>query len=111
MCIRDREQGAPAAASAWYQRVLEADPRNDEIRELIRVVEVEAADALAALSRQPTPVSNLVVPSAEDAAEENWNAHPEGALDWVDAQSATPEPVVESLATPPFGEILSLIHI
>ena len=100
-----REQGAPAAASAWYQRVLEADPRNDEIRELIRVVEVEAADALAALSRQPTPVSNLVVPSAEDAAEENWNAHPEGALDWVDAQSATPEPVVESLATPPFGEI------
>lgn len=99
-----REQGAPAAASAWYQRVLEADPRNDEIRELIRVVEVEAADALAALSRQPTPVSNSVVIPAEENVEENWNAHPEGALDWVNAPSAEPE-AVESQATPPFGEI------
>ncbi|MBK8249470.1 MAG: tetratricopeptide repeat protein [Gemmatimonadetes bacterium] len=101
-----REQGAPAAASAWYQRVLEADPRNDEIRELIRVVGVEAADALTALSRQPTPVSNSIVPATGEVADETWNAHPEGGLDWVDAQPAASEPeVIESLATPLFGGI------
>ena len=105
-----REQGAPAAASSWYKRVLEADPRNDEIRELIRVVDQEAAAALSELSRQPTPVSTPVVDAvAQD--EQSWDAHPHAdSLNWVDepVQAESAEPSIEALAsspTPPFSPV------
>lgn len=106
-----REQGAPAAASSWYKRVLEADPRNDEIRELIRVVDEEAAVALTELSRQPTPVSTPVVEPVEAQDEQSWDAHPHAdSLNWVDepAQAVPVEPGIEALAsspTPPFSPV------
>lgn len=106
-----REQGTPAAASSWYKRVLEADPRNDEIRELIRVVDEEAAAAVAELSRQPTPVSTPVVEPVEAQEEQSWDAHPHAdPLNWVGepAQADSAEPSIEALAsspTPPFSPV------
>ncbi len=56
-----REQGAPANAQVWYQRVLDADPRNDEIAQLLKDVEAEAARAVAELATRPTPVSSMAI--------------------------------------------------
>jgi tetratricopeptide (TPR) repeat protein len=86
-----REQASPTTARAWYQRVLEADPRNDEIRELIRVVDEEAVVALAELSSQPTPVSNAAIaPPGPEVQNQSWSAHPEAdALAWVDDPAGT----------------------
>jgi cytochrome c-type biogenesis protein CcmH/NrfG len=41
-----REQGEPGAARGWYERVLEADPRNDEIAQLL--AQLDAAPAAPA---------------------------------------------------------------
>jgi tetratricopeptide (TPR) repeat protein len=56
-----RQEGSPAAAHAWYQRVLEADPRNDEIAQLLREVEDESSAAAE-------PVGSSYAPPAVDAA-------------------------------------------
>lgn len=56
-----RLEGAPSVAQAWYQRVLEADPRNEEIAGLLRDVEAEAASAIAELASRPTPPANTSI--------------------------------------------------
>lgn len=50
-----REQGAPTTAQAWYRRVLEFDPRNEEISQLLADVRQEADVALSDLASRPTP--------------------------------------------------------
>lgn len=50
-----REQGSPSAAQAWYKRVLEFDPRNEEIAQLLADVKPEAEAELAELASRPTP--------------------------------------------------------
>ncbi len=83
-----REQGDAPTARAWYQRVLESDPRNDEIRDLIRATDQEAATALAQLAQLPTPTTNQVVAAEPDeSAPEAWNSHPEtDPLAWASSE-------------------------
>lgn len=83
-----REQGAPANAQVWYQRVLEADPRNDEIAQLLRDVEAEAAKAVSELANRPTPAPSATI---EEPA-------PASALQIADLASPPPaEPEVRAM--------------
>ncbi len=59
-----REQGQPSTAQSWYQRVLDADPRNDEIRDLLRAVGEEAAQSAVTVEAAPA----VEVPAPEPAA-------------------------------------------
>lgn len=65
-----REAGDLAAARGWYQRVLEADPRNEEIGALIEMLDQNPAVS----STAPTPISTptvqaeAVAPAAIEAA-------------------------------------------
>lgn len=52
-----RENGDPAAARGWYQRVLDADPRNEEIGTLI--AELDTMPSVS--SSAPTPISTPTV--------------------------------------------------
>ena len=64
-----REQGSPAAAQAWYRRVLEFDPRNEEISQLLTDVGQEADAALSELATRPTPPSGVTVFTTPDESE------------------------------------------
>lgn len=98
-----RVQGEPTEAQAWYQRVLDADPRNDEIAHLIRDVEAEASAQRAVIASQPTPAASRAiaeVPSweapAEPAVEDNsWSAHNANELAETEAALGSGEPVAE----------------
>lgn len=61
-----REQGSPADAQAWYKRVLEFDPRNEEISQLLADVSQAADVAIAELSSQPTPPAGVPVFEADE---------------------------------------------
>ncbi|MCC6317773.1 MAG: hypothetical protein IT361_08790 [Gemmatimonadaceae bacterium] len=52
-----RHEGASDVAQSWYQRVLDADPRNDEIVQLMREVEAEQARHREDVAPRPTPSS------------------------------------------------------
>jgi hypothetical protein len=59
-------QGDPTSARRWYERVLEADPRNDEIQSLLaNLGEAPAGDAVA-----PAPAYSAPEPSVEPAPRE-----------------------------------------
>jgi tetratricopeptide (TPR) repeat protein len=65
-----REQGAASTARAWYERVLEADPRNEEIAQLLNGLEgkfdAPAPAAALDLTTIPTPVATpAYAPPAE----------------------------------------------
>lgn len=62
-----RAGGDPAAARGWYQRVLEADPRNEEIGALI----AELDENPAVSSTAPTPISTPTVQGAAVPSEES----------------------------------------
>lgn len=49
-----REQGEPSHARGWYERVLDADPRNDEIATLLRELD-DAATATADADESRVP--------------------------------------------------------
>jgi tetratricopeptide (TPR) repeat protein len=66
-----RSSGDPAGARGWYQRVLDADPRNDEITQLLSSLDSDSAVApLAAapsLERdRSTPLATTIVEGRED---------------------------------------------
>jgi tetratricopeptide (TPR) repeat protein len=54
-------QGESASARAWYVRVLDADPRNDEIQSMIATID----DDLSASTRFAAPPSESDAPSTE----------------------------------------------
>jgi tetratricopeptide (TPR) repeat protein len=85
-----REQGAPRDAQAWYRRVLEFDPRNDEIAQLLADVSQEAETALADLASRPTPPTggNII-----DLPEEQAPAAVEETPAPVEAMAAEPAAV------------------
>jgi tetratricopeptide (TPR) repeat protein len=56
-----RLNGNPGSALDWYKRVLDADPRNDEI--LAFIDEMKTAAAAAPPPREPTPLSTATVPT------------------------------------------------
>jgi tetratricopeptide (TPR) repeat protein len=57
-----RQSGDAAAARGWYQRVLEADPRNEEIAQLLQSLAAPAAPAVD--HNAPTPLHTPAVPAA-----------------------------------------------
>jgi len=60
-----RMSGDAASARIWYQRVLEADPRNEEIAQLMLslLAATPAAPAPAVDHAAPTPLTNPAVPA------------------------------------------------
>ena len=73
-----RKQGEHLAARQWYERVLDADPRNDEIAQLIRDLEREAPAPRAreeALAPREEVAASAETPNELDAipvAESSW---------------------------------------
>ncbi|MGQ0646722.1 MAG: tetratricopeptide repeat protein [Gemmatimonadaceae bacterium] len=112
-----REGGAPAVAQAWYQRVLEADPRNDEIAQLLRDVGSEAEHARAELASRPTPPANDVIDTEPVTVEqpqetvavdvsrnEDVRAGTEAAASSPQAVAPAPEPATPAAPFPEYGE-------
>jgi tetratricopeptide (TPR) repeat protein len=58
-----RQSGDPRTARSWYQRVLEADPRNAEIVDVLASLRTTPMASAAAIREiPPTPLSNAVMP-------------------------------------------------
>ena len=89
-----RSQGDAADARRWYDRVLEADPRNDEIQALIQSVDTEAGHATAQRALEPSPPALPTPPQGMSAPTAQPHvARPELSpidLDMDDAAFATP---------------------
>jgi tetratricopeptide (TPR) repeat protein len=58
-----RLNGNSGGALEWYNRVLEADPRNDEIQGFIEELKTAAAAAPPPPAREPTPIATPAVPT------------------------------------------------
>ena len=52
-----REQGEPSMARTWYERVLDADPRNDEIAQLLQELATAESAAVSVVESVPEPVA------------------------------------------------------
>ena len=64
-----RQTGDIAAARIWYQRVLEADPRNEEIAHVLAaLLEPAAAGESIVISPAPTPLATPTVPPPSEPA-------------------------------------------
>ena len=61
-----RSAGDPVGARAWYQRVLDADPRNEEIIELLTSMDSATVGGVAAADRR-TPLRNDVIEEEPEA--------------------------------------------
>jgi tetratricopeptide (TPR) repeat protein len=81
-----REQGSPSAAQAWYKRVLEFDPRNEEIAQLLADVRPEAEAELAEMAARPTPAVTEATTVEVDAAAPSDEALPSPALEAAPAE-------------------------
>lgn len=107
-----RQAGDPNAARGWYQRVLEADPRNEEIAQIM--MSLITTDAPAA-PPPPAPTTDDAAPPVAESAEQFASAGPEPTPASVAAPSQAsppdiqPPPVPEaqrpdaSLVDVPFG--------
>jgi tetratricopeptide (TPR) repeat protein len=79
-------QGDPGAARRWYERVLEADPRNEEIHALLAGLSDNGSDAPAVAVRRDEPVPAHDWPQPE--IESSTSAEP---------SSRSPEPAAPEL--------------
>lgn len=110
-----RNLGEVETARSWYQRVLDADPRNDEIAAILTAL---AAEAPAAPQTEPEPAPVEAGPSGTvvidelridglepvDVAPEAEDAHPAPE---VPAPERFPEPVAEL----PVTEVIEAVHV
>ncbi len=101
-----RAQDDVAAARSWYERVLDADPRNDEITTLLRelaaepvVVAAAPVEAFESEAPAPTVIAAEPAPLASEPQEPAWDpdktpianvAIPEHPVATVDAPEALP---------------------
>ncbi|MFN8579877.1 MAG: tetratricopeptide repeat protein [Gemmatimonadaceae bacterium] len=93
-----RAQDDLAAARGWYERVLDADPRNDEIVGLLRELAATPAPAPAAATEEFAPQQvQLVEPTAQPDAPEPVSWDPDKT---PIANIAIPEPVVSASPAP-----------
>jgi tetratricopeptide (TPR) repeat protein len=88
-----RQAGDHHAARVWYQRVLEADPRNEEIAELMMSLLATPISTAAVDHAAPTPVSSAVVPPASDSSTSTAATPPAAQPRSFDEQMATTQEV------------------
>ena len=103
-----REQDQPAMARTWYERVLDADPRNDEIAGLLKDLDgVAGASSLEAESTSAPPYSAAVVSIESSYATRSNDTHlsdPTPRAPWersesrADAASAYELPAADQIA-------------
>lgn len=88
-----RENGDPAAARGWYQRVLDADPRNEEIGTLI--AELDTMPSVS--SSAPTPISTPTVRMSpiEEQPAISLSDQPTVEIPRMGGAPRAPEPEVE----------------
>jgi tetratricopeptide (TPR) repeat protein len=90
-----RGAGDPVGARGWYQRVLDADPRNDEIIQLLSSLDSGSLEPVPAFERKFTPLRSVVVetegespaspsPFAETPEIEKSEGEFPGALPFID---------------------------
>ena len=99
--IADR-QGDPTSARRWYERVLEADPRNDEIQSLLAnlgAAPASEAGAPAPAFSPPEPTSEPV-PRAQESESQPPVAVPTDEPELLDLDVVVPE---ESRREPEFA--------
>ena len=98
-----RETGEPGAAAGWYRRVLDADPRNEEIAELLATLPV--------LDASPAPAAHASAHASADAALEpafDGGAAPASAIPAPAASLAPDASSAARSAAPPDAGPLSL---
>lgn len=103
-----RSHGDLGTARQWYQRVLEADPRNEEVQALIASLEAdEAATAAPSASalEEPAPVqASFAEPVTTDAFEQSSIVE----LSPLFEPPAAPPPAVAQASAPPAESLLDL---
>src|ERR1041385_8206224 len=93
-----RAQGDAPAATNWYRRVLDADPRNEEIQQLL--AGLSPAEPVAAEPPPPPAVEAFTEAPAGDAAEPEFTEPPASPLPEV---PMTPPSEYGDVALPPVG--------
>jgi tetratricopeptide (TPR) repeat protein len=91
-----RQAGDSHSARVWYQRVLEADPRNEEIAQLMGALLATPASTAAVDNGAATPLSNPVASAVTDARESTPSAQAQPA----EEETATPPTETPGAATP-----------
>jgi tetratricopeptide (TPR) repeat protein len=98
-----RQAGDAHAARAWYQRVLEADPRNEEIGQLMMSLLATPVGTPAVDSTAPTPLSTPAVAPSEQAQSPTPSASQPAESEQPAPESLAPRTTSPSLTpvTPP----------
>ncbi len=91
-----RTSGDPVQAGAWYQRVLDADPRNDEIAELVR----EMAAATPVEGFAGLPADDVAPPIDPAVAEAPTQEFVPPALPLLDTEPAASAPAAVPMPEP-----------
>jgi len=63
-----RARGDMETARAWYRRVLESDPRNEEIAAILQTLDAEAAAPVSAASPPPSASGESAIPATAQPA-------------------------------------------
>jgi len=105
-----RERGDIPGARAWYQRVFDADPRNEEIAAEIAALGVEAGaaaaiEAPAGADAPMTAASQVDAPSTVDAAPEGESAPARASVESLDAAPPAPAPTPAAFVTETMAEL------
>ena len=101
-----RDGGDPGTARTWYMRVLDADPRNDEVAGML--AELDAAGPAPEADAAPPPDASSVGwgdinperPAAEGAAAPSESAAPSRQVDRQAAESADKDEAAEDASAP-----------
>ena len=106
-----RAHGDPESARHWYQRVLDADPRNEEVQALIAELDASGAAAPAAApqstgSADAMPMVDLA-PSAVDVATPAMELAPP-PVDLAETVEVAPPPLPPPSAQPAHASLLEL---
>lgn len=102
-----RGQGDADSARRWYDRVLEADPRNEEIQALIASIDSDRASGGSADGSEET---THVATNEESTSPSSWDAPlsmppPLPTTDVLDSTSAFAPPITHHVAASPEGVV------
>ncbi|HKW11031.1 MAG TPA: tetratricopeptide repeat protein, partial [Gemmatimonadaceae bacterium] len=100
-----RAQGDTETARAWYHRVLESDPRNEEIAGILTAL--DAGEAAPAASAPPAPQPQPAAEAAPQAASTPVVSPPNPVVADADSRFAPPRPLPPSAPAPTPDPIVS----